>query len=251
MFKLNECIDEIRNALNLKGYIVLKNFVPTKDIEAMKNHWLSQITKSKKSSEFMRGEIFFGQKNTLTYENSKELCLYRNFEFLWNKADSEITRRYCIEIHKLRNLIAGVSENDGLIIHDDKYGIYISTSLYESEKGVFFKHRDGHPGRQILHFMMPLTFKGIDYAEGGLYLTNSSGEVDVDALCVPGDLILFDGSFEHEVKLIKGGSTGRLAVFAVPTHFIDGLGLKFYQHNFNKNFRKIIKKMINLFKNEK
>lgn len=245
MQKTEFSIDVLRSAIDSDGYVILKNIIPLEDIFAMQKFWLSKMHKGKNSS-FMRGDIFFGEKNCLTYEHSQGLCLYRNFEFLWNKSESEITRKYCIRMHKLRNLVLGVDEVDGLLMKEDKFGIYISTSLYEVNKGMFFKHRDGHADQKILHFMMPLTFKGRDYKEGGLYITNSKGEKDIDSLCQPGDVILFDGAFEHEVKLIHGGEVGRLAVFAVPTYFIDGLGINFYTVKFAKGLKKVIKNLFSL-----
>ena len=54
------------------------------------------------------------------------------------------------------------------------------------------KHSDPHnlDSNTILHFMLPLTFKGVDYDSGGLYIIDKHGvEIDVDILTCKGDLI--------------------------------------------------------------
>jgi hypothetical protein len=241
----------LRSKIDTEGYVILKKIISPEDILEMQKYWLSKMYQGKKSS-FMRGDIFFGEKNCLTYECSNDLCLYRYFEFFWNKSESDITRKHCVKMHKLRNLFLDVDEVDGLLMQENKFGLYISTSLYEVDKGMFFKHRDGHADQKIFHFMIPLTFKGKHYKDGGLYITNSKGVMDIDSLCQEGDVILFNGAFEHEVKLIKGGETGRLAVFAVPTYFIDGLGFNYYKVKYIKKFKKIVKNFLSfLDKNRK
>jgi len=90
-------------------------------------------------------------------------------------------------------------------------------------------HADAHGETPILHFMIPLTFKGEDYNEGGLFIENKRGDaVDIDSQCDKGALIFFDGRCSHGVKTIQGKGIGRLVVFAIPTYFETGSRLEVF-----------------------
>ena len=78
-------------------------------------------------------------------------------------------------------------------------------------------HDDGH---SIIQFMLPLTFKGEDYSEGGLCIEDKSGNIiNIDSHCNKGSLAFFDGRCSHGVKKIQGSNVGRLSIFAIPHHF--------------------------------
>ena len=105
--------------------------------------------------------------------------------------------------------------------NEKNYGIYFSTSLYPSNEGMLEYHSDGHEDTPIVHFMIPLTFKGQDYESGGLNIIDKNkNKVNIDDHCSPGSIIFFDGRLKHGVDLIKGNGYGRLAMFAVPTFLL-------------------------------
>ena len=219
--------DFINQEIFDSGYIVLRNIIPSPIICELRNFWYEYMRKQRTETNFVRSELLLGEGNFLSYSNTKEWCLYRNFEFLWNHSENIKTRDMCIEIHQARNVIQGFDPDFGLKYDEKNYGVYLSTSLYDANEGFLHYHSDGHGELPILHFMLPLSFKGRHYQTGGLFLFDRKGnKVDVDAICQEGDLIFFDGRIDHGVELIGvdgslGGSSqsGRLAVFAIPTFF--------------------------------
>ena len=128
-------------------------------------------------------------------------------------------------IHKKRNLAQGESEGYGLNYNPQCYGIYISTSYYIPETGFCKVHADAHSKDiPLLHFMLPITFKGIDYKSGGLFCYDKDGKkIDVDEEMKPGSIVFYDGRQEHGVDTIipyPEKNLGRLAIFAIPTLFL-------------------------------
>ena len=61
----------------------------------------------------------------------------------------------------------------------------------------------------------------MDYSDGGLYIKKDGELIDVDEMLKPGSVLFFDGALEHGVKPVKSKSEiGRMAFFAIPTHFV-------------------------------
>ncbi len=214
-----ECLD----AINQQGFVIVKNCVTKRFIDSQRDRWLHRFTKDNVKRKYVSGNLILGESNFMSYSEINTLCMYRYFEFLWNGLEDENAVKLHVDLHKFRNKIQGFDENYGLNYNEENYGIYISTSFYPSRKGMLLGHSDGHRNVPILHYMLPLTFKGIDYHSGGLYCMDKFGKKhDLDAAVEPGDLIFFDGRQEHGVDLI-GSETqnlaGRLAVFGIPTHF--------------------------------
>lgn len=214
---------QIRDDIEHNGYSIAKNAIDKKFISNQRTRWLNYFKNNPKTKNFVRGSLFLGEENFCSYSQIPAWCMYRYFEFLWNKNSDSDALNVHLDIHRKRNQIQGFESNDGLEYNDEGYGIYISTSLYQPEKGMLEAHRDGHGDKLILHYMLPLTFKGDDYSGGGLHIRDKNDQViDVDQLVSPGDLIFFDGRCEHWVQKITSNNTnmpGRLAVFAIPTHF--------------------------------
>jgi len=181
--------------------------------------------KNKPNRQVARGNLTFGEQNFNSYTESNFWHLYRHFDFLWNKPTHELTRNVAVSIHKIRNLAQNFSEDYGLTLLSPKYyGIYISTSYYSPETGFCKVHADAHEKEMpLLHFMLPITFKGKDYKAGGLVCYDKNEEkVDVDELVSPGSIVFYDGRQEHGVETIipySDKNIGRLAVFAIPTFF--------------------------------
>ncbi len=185
--------------------------------------WLDYLKNFSPRNKFVRGDLIYGEPNFDTYSSIPSWSMYRSFEFLWNP--EKISRHLEVhkKLHQFRNLVQGSHENFGLEFNEGHYGIYISTSLYPCSSGHLIKHKDGHGVKRIVHYMIPYTFKGTHYDEGGLYLEDRKGSlIDVDSNVNEGDIIFFDGLINHEVKKIKSKNIeapGRLASFAVPTYF--------------------------------
>ena len=52
------------------------------------------------------------------------------------------------------------------------------------------EHIDIHQNKPILQYMIPITFKGSDYDEGGLFIMNKKNEwIDVDKISKIGSVI--------------------------------------------------------------
>jgi hypothetical protein len=219
----------IMDAINERGFAIIKNCVGLDFIESQRNRWMQSFRRENVDRKFVRGNLILGESNFLSYSDINPWCMYRNFEFLWNQTDDSRALSVHLQIHKFRNKMQGFNENYGLEYNEDNYGIYISTSFYPSGKGVLQPHTDGHKDTPILHYMLPYTFKGQDYSSGGLYCNDKFGvRHDIDKDVEPGDIIFFDGRQEHGVETIHGGhaeTAGRLAVFCIPTHFVSSAGL--------------------------
>jgi hypothetical protein len=215
---------EVMNTINEQGFAIIKNCVSSDFIESQRNRWKKRFDKKNVNRKFVRGNLILGEPNFMSYSDIKAWCMYRSFEFLWNSTNDKVALDLHLQIHKFRNKMQGLPTNYGLNYNEENYGIYISTSFYPSGKGRLLAHEDGHKDTPILHYMLPYTFKGKDYLQGGLFCKDKNGKTnDIDANVEPGDLIFFDGRQEHSVDLIDGDETelpGRLAVFSIPTHFL-------------------------------
>ncbi len=214
-------IDIIENLKN-EGYYIAKDLIKNLDLNPIRDKFISITTNAnEKFRESPRGGIRIGENNFNSYSNNELWCIYRRFEFLWNKPSDENTLSLAIEIHKLRNKIQSFDEDFGLTYNDRNYGIYNSFSYYPPKSGWMKEHSDGHKDVPIVHFMVPLTIKNHDYEEGGLYIINKDNKkINVDDLCQLNDVIFFDGRCGHGVDLIKSNKNiGRLAFFSIPTFF--------------------------------
>jgi len=214
---------EVMDAVNEKGFVIVKNCVSSDFIESQRKRWKKKFEEKNVNRRFVRGKLILGESNFMSYSDTKSWCMFRNFEFLWNKTNDKIALDLHVEIHKFRNKMQGFPVDYGLNYNEENYGIYISTSFYPSGKGRMTAHEDSHGDTPILHYMLPYTFKGKDYSHGGLFCKDKKGDVnDIDINVEPGDIIFFDGRQEHGVNLVVGDKTewpGRLAVFSIPTHF--------------------------------
>ena len=237
---------EFMKEIESKGFSIIKNCVPKDFISSQRSRWIPRFIKKNVDKKFVRGNLILGEKNFLSYSEINAWCMYRNFEFLWNETDDNEALDLHIKIHKFRNKLQGFSQDYGLNYNDSNYGIYISTSYYPLQKGKLLAHADGHKDVPILHYMLPFTFKGQDYHQGGLFIKDNAGEtVDLDYLVEPGDVIFFDGRNEHWVETIdssQSNSLGRLAVFAIPTHFIADSLYEGLKRSIIINIREILSK---------
>lgn len=225
----------ILSELDMHGFVIARDVIPLDFIERQKYKWLKKFNKKNVTRRFVRGDLVLGEENFLSYSDIPGWCMYRNFEFLWNKIEDNEQMEVHLSLHRFRNLLQGYPENYGIEYNPLNYGFYISTSLYESGMGHLNFHADGHGVDPILHYMLPLTFKGVDYDNGGLYCINKSGiKCDIDSMVRPGDVIFFDGRIEHGIEKVSSdsfGKVGRIAQFSVPTFFIKDARSKVLQRS--------------------
>ena len=215
----------ISKDVNEFGYKVYPDAINSEIYQVIREFWLDYFSKNKPERNIARGNIRLGEENFNSYSETKFWRLYRHFDFLWNEPTHELTMDVTVGIHKKRNLAQNLNEDYGLNYNPKGYGIYISTSYYMPETGFCKIHADAHDKEiALLHFMLPITFKGKDYKEGGLVCNNKNGEkIDVDELMEPGSIVFYDGRQEHGVETIipyPDKNIGRLAVFAIPTFFL-------------------------------
>lgn len=218
---------QIAADIDRNGFCIYKDAVPRATIDELRRYWLDFFKTRKADRRFVRGKIYLGERNFNSYSDINEWCMYRHFDFLWNPSDHPPTRALHLQLHRHRNLAQNFDALDGLTYNDRNYGIYISTSYYPPGKGFLRAHVDAHQDTPLLHYMLPLTFKGTDYQGGGLTCDDKSGHtVDVDAEMSAGDIVFFDGRQRHGVdKIVSDRGIGRLAIFAIPTFFLRDTSL--------------------------
>ena len=215
---------KLANDIGSIGYVIYHNAISVGVIDELRLFWLDYFTSVPKK-EVVRSGMQLGEKNFNSYSNTNFWCLYRDFDFLWNKPTHALTRELQLAIHVLRNRAQGDDDDYGLLYNEQKYSIYGSTSCYPANIGFLNGHVDGHKkdDKPILHFMVPITFRKIDYEAGGLEIADKNADwIDIDSKVSPGSLIFFDGRFEHRVQKIiplPGKNIGRIATFAIPMFF--------------------------------
>ncbi|MAH84081.1 MAG: hypothetical protein CBB68_07020 [Rhodospirillaceae bacterium TMED8] len=209
---------KLREALITDGFAVAKAIVPEPIVDAMRDTWLRAYADNIKQAPVIWGP-FLGEANRILFHRSDSCCMYRAYDFLWNRPIDVTTRSIGLKLHRLRNCVAESQSLDGELIREDRYGIYITTSYYPPNYGWLAEHRDHADGRRHWHFMLLMTMKKKSYEDGGLFLINRSGtKTDIDSLVRPGDVIFFDGTLPHGVEPVSGGAgLGRLQMFSIPT----------------------------------
>lgn len=213
----------LRKELDGIGYVILRDVISKDFIRSQRLIWINHFKNCWQGHKFVRGNLIYGEPNFDSYSSIPSWCMHRSFEFLWNTETVSEHLAVHKRMHQYRNSVQDLPVNFGLDFNEGHNGVYISTSLYPSGSGHLIQHKDGHGVARIVHYMIPYTFKGTHYDEGGLYLEDRSGNiVDVDSRVNEGDVIFFDGLMNHGVQDIKSniiGAPGRLASFAVPTCF--------------------------------
>ena len=213
-------VDAVREAIEMDGYQIIQGLVSMDDVTAIREFWLTAFRERSTAAPVIWGP-HLGEQNRILFHRSSTSCLYRSYDFLWNTPIHALTRELGLKLSRMRNRIAETDLSSGETYAGDGYGIYITTSYYPPRQGWMADHEDQTDGRRHWHFILPLTFKGIDYADGGLALTDRSGRrVNIDSNMNPSSVIFYDGSLPHCVETIRcgdGQSVGRLQVFSIPT----------------------------------
>jgi hypothetical protein len=214
----------IANEVEKNGFTIVRGAIDQTFVKKQRDRWLDYFASKPNTTNCVLSGLILGEPNFCSYSQAPALCMYRYFEFLWNDNDDQEALDMHLAIHRMRNEIQGFPLDYGLHFSSQNYGVYISTSLYPIRYGMLEEHVDGHGDIPILHYMLPLSFKGKDFSDGGLHIRSKQGDIiDIDSLVSPGDLIFFDGRCKHWVKKIEASDPskpGRLAVFAIPTYFM-------------------------------
>ena len=237
--------EQITKDLQESAFKVYDNAIATDVYDKIRSFWLDYFSKDQPQREVARGDLLLGEENFNSYTDTDFWSLYRHFDFLWNKPTHQLTTDIAIELHKVRNNALSLPEDYGLNYNPECYGFYVSTSYYPFN-GLMTPHADGFPdGKkkfQLLHFMLPITFKGQDYQEGGMVVYDKNDEkVDGDKIMKPGSIIFYDGQYKHGVEKIipyEDKNIGRLAMFAVPVYFLKEKPIDKKSGRFSKMFSK-------------
>ena len=225
-----------RSEIDNNGFVIIKKLIDEDLIQNLKNKW-NLILNNKYSNNF---NLMYGQEKNYTKFFFKKYK--RHFDFYWNKPTDKKTRDLSLQLHVLRNIINDINPLHGLILNEDKVGIYLAITNYPVDSGEMNIHVDPNSFLPI-HYNLPLTFKGYDYLEGGLKIKSKSGLVDIDELMTPGDLLMFNGGVPHLVETIKGqgkkSNLGRIQMFAVPDDFSKYKNISYFRKIFFEYYGRI------------
>lgn len=213
----------VRAAIRDRGYTIVPDVVPETRVRAMREYWLEAFAHPRPVTPIIWGP-YLGEPNGVIFDRAENHCLFRSFDYLWNPPMHEATRETALALSRVRNAVVGAEERAGEMIAGDRYGVYVTASYYPPGEGWMWMHADAMDGREHWHYIMPLTFRGTDYAAGGLVLQDRAGNrVDVDAGTRPGCVVFYDGRLPHGVDRIEplpgAAAVGRLQVFAIPVTF--------------------------------
>jgi hypothetical protein len=226
-------LERARAEVGQDGYSIVRDLIPETLIAEARAFWLETHFNRKAGLPRVTWSPHLGQENTVGYSEDKFQCMWRSCDFLWNQPLHPLTRAICVRLNGLRNLILGLDPLLGVRFSAERYGIFVTTTYYPPGAGFMDAHVDGVGGDvPLLHHIAPLTFKGIDYQEGGMQVRDRRGKtVDVDALLRPGDVVFYDGALQHGVAPIRSqppshtdadrAPLGRLQMFAIPTRFAN------------------------------
>jgi hypothetical protein len=212
-----EALTSARIATRLKedGFAIGHDIIDESAIRKMRAVWTSLRAADRR----LGADLVFGQVN---YSHRFYGRYTRHFEFYWNDSRDMLTRSISLLLHYARNVVTGHHPLYGLVFSPARTGIYLAVTHYPPESGEMAVHIDLNYFLPV-HFNVPLSFKGKDYAEGGLMIHQGNRAFDVDQAVRPGSVVLFNGSVPHLVQRIRGAGTetslGRLQLFAIPTKF--------------------------------
>jgi hypothetical protein len=216
-------LEEVRQHVEQTGFAIVKGLISEDRIERIRSFWTKTFATVKPTGR-VTWSPYFGQENHLGFSRDPFQHLFRACDFLWNEPFDPDTREVCLRVHALRNLVLAEDPYFGMRFTDSRYGIFVTASYYPGGDGYMRVHDDGVPRQhRLVHSVIPITFRGRDYKEGGMVVVSRKGqEVDVDGLLSPGDVVLYDGALKHGVKRIEplpGKTMGRIQIFPIPAEF--------------------------------
>jgi hypothetical protein len=217
-------LESVRSDLEKRGFSIVRKLIPEKHIPAMREFWIPRFGQG--STGRVTWAPYFGQTNQVGFSADAFQNLFRACDFLWNEPMHIETREIGVRLNALRNVLLGKDQSYGLRLTDNRYGIFMTASYYPATTGSMGPHEDGLATDQmLLHCLAPCTFKGVDYAQGGMTIVDRDGKLeDVESQLQPGDVVFYDGALRHGVSPIvplPGKSIGRLQISPLPTTFSD------------------------------
>ena len=219
-------IDEKQIWRDLKehGFSIVHGFVSERDIGRVRDFWVNKFSEP----DVARGRItwspYLGQSNHIGFSDDAFQYLFRSCDFFWNEPFDVLTRQIGLRMNTFRNQLLGKDPQHGTRFSDGRHGVFLTASYYPPQVGFMDMHRDGVAKQnELVHVLVPLTFRGTEYAEGGMRIIDRAGvERDIEVLVKPGDAIVYDGSLTHgvgKIMPIPGKNIGRLQISPFPTYF--------------------------------
>lgn len=219
-------LDEARRDLATRGYTIAHDLVPVEHIQVIRRFWLDRYSRVQGQLPRVTWSPFLGQENTMGFSSDPFQHLYRSTDFLWNDPQETLSREICVRLHALRNEMIGVDPELGLRFSPGRHGLFITTSYYPPIRGFMKVHVDGiSKDLPLVHFIVPLTHRGVDYASGGMVVHDRAGKrLEVDSLLRPGSVVFYDGGLQHGVDPIiplrpPAPAVGRLQMSGFPGLF--------------------------------
>ncbi len=215
--------ERIRNEIIANGYSIVPDLIDPKDVKILREFWLNAFKDNASRAPVIWGPVL-GEENRILFHDTDDGCLFRAYDFLWNPPSHNRTREIGIDLNRLRNIVVDVDERTGEMFTPDRYGIYLTVSYYPPGDGRLSAHQDRSDERRHWHFILPLTFRGDHFADGGNFIIDRHGDkICTDTLLSSGSVMFFDGALTHGVDKIETTPEcpmGRMQMFSIPT-FIE------------------------------
>lgn len=207
-----------------KHFVIYKNVINKKEIKKIKNFWIDFFSDELKfkSKDLYGSTRSLGDDNYNSYRKEKKVVMFRRSEFPWNKSLHKPTQKIIFELNKIRNLALGLNENHGLLYSSDLEVLFSQINNYPDNEGKMFSHKDTNNNDLLLSCMFNITFKNIDYEDGGLYLIIKNKKIDIDSLMTPCSVIFYNGNLIHGVdKISSKKGVGRIAGYPMKQFFLS------------------------------
>ena len=92
-------LEKIKENLSNKGYFIYKNLIEKKQFKKIQSFWIEYFDNLKRSKlEDVVWKPYLGEKNKITFSKNKTQCLYRIYDFYWNKAIHEQIKQVVYEL---------------------------------------------------------------------------------------------------------------------------------------------------------
>ena len=197
-------IEEIRSLIISEEIVVLKRFIDPHWIEQIKEY-LSNIGKySIPNFEKLHGATpNFHRLNRNDPRAYVKGCFHQFSFFPWNQ-DVFNFFEYLRVGFQIKNLINGLPKNKFLDKSpEDGCTTRVTFQFYPSGSGYLNKHSDPVDRHQLAVPTLTMSKYGEDFSTGGAFVELPSGEiVNTDQITDVGDLILFNATTPHGVKII-------------------------------------------------
>ncbi len=206
------------------NFVIYENVFNHEILKEIKLFWIDYFAKKDKfkSNDLYGATRSIGDDNYNSFRNEKQVVMYRRSEFPWNKPINDTTKNLIFELNKIRNLALGLNENHGLLFNNDLEVFFSQINNYPSMEGKMFPHRDTKKKEILLSCMFNITFKNIDFEEGGLYLLINDQKIDIDELMSPCSVIFYNGNLIHGVdRIVSKSGIGRIAGYPMKQYFMS------------------------------